>query len=62
MFFGLDWIGDWIERDYWWDYYGGDWIGLGGIGMGGDWEGLGRICWDRWVYGWDWVGFDGFMR
>ena len=35
LFFGLDWIGDWIERDYWWDYYGGDWIGLGGIGMGG---------------------------
>ena len=50
MFFGLDWIGDWIERDYWWDYYGGDWIGLGGIGMGGlgrDWEGF--------------VGIDGFM-
>ena len=41
------------------------WKGLDRIGRdwhGGDWEVLERICWDRWVYGWDWVGFDGFMR
>ena len=53
---GLDWEGLLV---------GLLWRGLGRIGRdwhGGNWEGLRRICWNRWVYGRDWVGFDEFMR
>ena len=47
LFLGLDLGGDWIERDYWWDYYGRDWEGLAWGGIGKDWE--------------EFVGIDGFM-